>query len=275
MPSTEYKIGNYSIEVPPNFALERFQKDHRLYDRFLPVLAKKINSDKIIVDIGANIGDTLFSIIDECKNPILCIEPSDVYFSYLENNIIKLPSKTSKRIKVIKELVGTGVLSGNLSHSDSGTASIKLSENNIYTKHVELDSFIENSSEVILVKVDTDGFDFDVINSAKKILRDSEPILFWENYVEEDFQMKGFNELYRLLENNGYNCICLFDNFGNIISEERNFNTAKNINAYLLTMAKHNCSRSFYYVDILASTEKNRTAVENAINEYKTTWIYK
>lgn len=271
----KYEIGKYEIEIPPNFALPSFQKNIKLYDRFLPVLAKKLTSNKIIIDVGANIGDTAVAIVQHCKNPIICIEPSDVFFPYLENNIKKLTPDDFNRVKTFKKLVGTGLLSGELYHSVGGTASVKIAENLNTITHIALDKLIENSSDVLLLKVDTDGFDFDVIKSAEKILSDSEPILFWENEISEDFQNKGFDELYSLLTNKGYKYIYIFDNFGNLISEESDFETLKSINSYMYSMTKYGCTRTFYYTDILAVTEKNYLIAKNAINEYKTELINK
>jgi len=270
----KYKIGKYEINIPPNYTLPQNQKSFKLYDRFLPVLAKNISSDKIIIDVGANIGDTAIAIIQQCENPIICIEPSDIFFPYLESNLKLIAPNEFSRVKTIKKLVGTGLISGKLNHT-VGTASIKVAENTDMVTHIELDKLIDDISNVLLLKVDTDGFDFDVIKSAEKILTNSEPILYWENEILEEFQYKGYNELYTLLQCKGYKYLYVFDNFGNLIAEEINYNTLKNINSYVYSMQKLNCTRTFYYADILASTEKNHFRVLNAIAEYKKEWIYK
>jgi FkbM family methyltransferase len=272
---SKYKIGKYEIEIPPNFALPNFQLSFKLYDRFLPVLAKNINSDKVIIDVGANIGDTVIALIQNCKNPIICVEPSDIFFPYLENNLKRISSVDFSRVKTIKKYVGTGLISGTLNHIEAGTASLKVIESSNSITHIALDKLVDDVSNVLLLKVDTDGFDFDVIKSAEEILSKSKPILFWENEISEDFQYKGFDELYSMLEIKGYNYIYIFDNFGNLITEETNFETLKNINSYLYGMKKHNCTRTFYYTDVLASTERNQILVKKAINEYKMEWINK
>jgi FkbM family methyltransferase len=207
----KYEIGKYEIEIPPNFALPMYQNNNKLYDRFLPVLAKKLTCNKsIIIDVGANIGDTAIAVLQHCTNPIICIEPSDVFFPYLEKNLKKLTLNDFNRVKTFKKLVGTGLFSGNISHSVNGTASVNIADSSVsttYNTHTALDELIEDSSNILLLKVDTDGFDFDVIKSAEKILSDSEPILFWENQISEDFQNKGFDELYSLLTIKGYKYI--------------------------------------------------------------------
>lgn len=270
-----YRIGKYEIEIPSNFALPDFQKTHKLYDRFLPVLAKHINSNKIIIDVGANIGDTAIVLVQNCVNPIICVEPSDIYFPYLEGNLNRISNEEFSRIKTIKKFIGTGSIVGKLKHTKGGTASLEVSKSSDLNTHVSLDHLIEDISNVILLKVDTDGFDYDVINSAERILSNSQPILFWENEITEDFQYEGFCQLYSLLESKGYTHIFIFDNFGNLITEECNFETLKNINTYIYSMAKHNCTRTVYYTDILATTERNYSIVKKAIAEYRKEWINK
>jgi len=271
----KYEIGNYEIEIPPNFVLPGFQKEHKLYDRFLPVLASKLSSDGLIIDVGANIGDTTTALLQHCNNPILCIEPSDVFFPYLERNLNKLPHNFSDRVKTIKCLVGTGSFSGELEHSEESTAKVKRNTVNSATTHTALDKLIDDTSKILLLKVDTDGFDFDVIRSAEKILTDSQPILFWENEISEKFQSKGFEELYALLQEKGYTHIYIFDNFGNLITGESDFKTLKDINAYVYSMKQYRCTRTLYYTDILAATGKHHLTVKDAVEEYKSKWINK
>ncbi|MCU0371683.1 MAG: FkbM family methyltransferase [Ignavibacteria bacterium] len=275
---SKYKIGNYEIEIPPDFALPRYQKANRLYDRFLPVLVKNIdteNKNKIIIDVGANIGDTVIALLQNSDNPVICIEPSDFFFPYLERNLKAVPSSVSSRVKTIKKLVGTGLISGTLDHTDGRTATLKVDESQEVSTHVALDKLIDDKSDVILLKVDTDGFDFDVINSAEGILSESNPLLFWENEITEEFQLKGFNKVYELLRVKGYKYVYIFDNYGNLITESEGFDILKNINSYAYSIRKHNCTATFYYTDILAATEKYSLIAQNAVKEYRKEWINK
>ena len=265
----KYQIGDFEIEIPPGYGLPDIQHDHKLYDRFLPILVKFISSNKLIIDIGANIGDTAVSIVQYCENPIICCEPSSVFFPYLERNINQLPNIMSNRITVFNKFVGTGLLTGELDHTSWGTASTRITNGSKLNSYSSLDTLIEESSNVILVKVDTDGFDFDIIKSAEKILSNSEPILYWENQILEEFQLDGYNDLYNILAKHKYNHVFIFDNYGNLITQESNFETLRNLNSYVYSMDKYNCTRSIYYTDILATTDKNYLVVKNAIDEYK------
>lgn len=268
----KYLMGKYQIDIPFNHSLPQYQKANRLYDRFLPVLVKNLDSNKLIIDVGANVGDTTIAIIQNCKNPIYSIEPSELFYSYLEKNIKKLLSSDKERVKCINKFIGTGDFNGQLSHS-GGTARVITASNSDVINYKTLDSIIEDDSVVELIKVDTDGYDFDVLKSSENILIKSEPILFWENQMFKDFQIKGFNNLYNLLQEIGYKYIYIFDNFGNLIIEESDFETLKKINSYVLSMDRNQSTRTYFYTDILASTEKNYSTVKNAISEYKKEWL--
>ena len=121
------KIDNIEISIPPEFPLEKYQEKFKLYDRFLPILVKHINQNGIIVDIGANIGDTLFSIFHNCKNKIICVEPSYMYYNFLTQNYKLLNEVERTRVELINKFIGTGVFSGELVH-EHGTAHIVLND---------------------------------------------------------------------------------------------------------------------------------------------------
>lgn len=97
--TSTYKIGRYELEITPDHGLPVFQRQFKLYDRFLPVLVSKINDkNKTIIDVGANIGDTTIAMLQKCKNSFICIEASDIFFSYLERNIHNLEDGHKNRV---------------------------------------------------------------------------------------------------------------------------------------------------------------------------------
>jgi FkbM family methyltransferase len=211
-----YYISSYKIKIPSSSKLPDYQRLYPLYDRFLPVLAKNLNMDGIIVDVGANVGDTLIAMMQRCDNNFVCIEPSNFFFRYLEENVQRLSTGDKKRVQLIQALVGSGSFSGVL-QKQQGTAKVILDMNskdsscaglpatcepNIL-KYNNLDGLIQSHSDVILLKSDVDGYDFDVIASAKRILLESEPILFFENQIDNDFQYVEFNKFYDFLWGGG------------------------------------------------------------------------
>jgi hypothetical protein len=55
------KFEEYSIELTPDHLLPTYQKNHPKYDRFLPVLVAHLEKGCVIVDVGANVGDSVNS----------------------------------------------------------------------------------------------------------------------------------------------------------------------------------------------------------------------
>ncbi|MDR3340875.1 MAG: FkbM family methyltransferase [Candidatus Symbiothrix sp.] len=282
--NTTYRIDNYNILIPTSFKLPTYQKEFSLYDRFLPVLAKNLNvSDHTIIDVGANVGDTLVAMIQKCHNRFICIEPSDFFFTYLEKNTQNLIPEDAKRVILLKSLVGTGEFSGELKEINGSTASIVLSTTDKSNVEVtenrmtynRLDDIVQHHSDIILLKSDVDGFDFDVIRSAEKIIEESEPILFFENHIDNDFQYIEFDKLYDFLKDKGYLNLYIFDNFGNIIVEKSDYHTLRNINEYVYRMKKYQVTRTFYYTDILVTSDKWLPIVDKAILDYKKNWLTK
>lgn len=266
----EYFIGDNKIILNQGHALPKYQKEHRLYDRFLPILAKHLPKEKIIVDVGANVGDTLISMIQNLDNKFYCIEPSDEFYEYLKKNILLLDKRLQSNIKIFKNLIGTNKFTGTIVENGLGTASLNVSDNSVSnSKTISLDELSKNEKDVILIKVDTDGFDFDVLLSGNTILKDEKPILFWENEIKTENQKNGYNELYDFLESNGYTHLFIFDNFGNLMLENSNFKTLSDLTEYIYSMNQQKSTRTIYYNDILAVCPNNLNIANNAINEYK------
>jgi FkbM family methyltransferase len=267
----KYRIGSYSIYIPKGYPLPSYQHSFRLYDSFLSVLGRNINSNDIIIDIGANIGDSTFLLLQACKNPIISVEPSNKFYPLLVKNINQLPLEEKLRIKTFQKLIGTGDISGALKHI-KGSASLEV--NGTISESVSLDDLIHPKNNIALIKVDTDGFDYDVILSARTILEQSEPIIFWENDIYTERQYQGFNELYPFLNQLGYEYFFIFDNFGNLLLETEDITSLHSINDYLYSIESYDCTRTFHYVDILASTNKFRGHIQTAVSQFKEQLIF-
>ena len=266
----EYFIGDSKIILHSGHALPKYQKEHRLYDRFLPILAKHLPKEKIIVDVGANVGDTLISMIKNLDNKFYCVEPSNEFYEYLKMNISFLDKHLQKNIKIYKNLIGTNNFAGNIVENGLGTASLNIDDNTISnSKTISLDELLKNEKDIILIKVDTDGFDFDVLLSGNTICKNEKPILFWENEVKTEYQKNGYYELYDFLESNGYTHLFIFDNFGNLMLENSNFKTLSDLTEYIYSMNQQKSTRTIYYNDVLAVCPNNLHIANNAINEYK------
>ncbi len=262
---TQYKIGNYLVTLPPNHNLPAFQTAHRLYDRFLPVLCARLSPAGVIVDVGANVGDTVAAIMPTCTNPIVAIEGHMPYFLLLRNNLATIDP--DHRVTPIQALVGAGAQTGTLVASH-GTASLS---NSGSTEFKSLDVILQSwLDQVVLLKVDTDGFDADVISSGMEMIRASKPILFWEGGTVDAV---SFESMYETIAIAGYNRFWVFDNFGNLMLSECSVNELNCLDRYVASQYRHGCTRSIFYIDVLASTDKTANKARDAIADYRRKFI--
>ena len=171
-----------------------------------------------MIDVGANIGDTVSLITDEVNGKFLCIEAEESYFQLLLMNTKNIPNITcSKSLMsdncdtINSELV-----------TKSGTAHISESvsfENKNLERTITVDKLLEKYPEFLaanLVKVDKDGYDYKVIRGSKGLFERTRPILFFElapkyliNIGKED-PISIFKDLLIW----GYTSVLVYDNFG-------------------------------------------------------------
>ena len=175
------RVGNIHLWLPPEHLLPIYKQKYRLYDSFLPVLANRLPKNSIVVDVGANIGDSCKSMygINSSLN-FVCVEPDTKFFKYLKFNTRKIPKPNLFLHKLlVTESGGSFKLVGK-----GGTKSMQIT-NQSSLKTATLDSLcsgINADSQISLIKTDVDGFDFDVLLSGRLIISEKQPLVFTEIY---------------------------------------------------------------------------------------------
>ena len=157
----------------------------------------KINNDLFLcIDIGANVGKYTKLLLTETKSKIISFEPLPLAFKDLQ----KIEQDNPERLKVYNYAIGEKdeTLELNYSNEKSEKASFleNLNELSFYdfknnqkikTKVYCLDTFFSNnpnllSKNIDLVKIDTEGFEFEVLKGAKKMLEQNPP-----KYIQIEF----------------------------------------------------------------------------------------
>lgn len=274
-----YNIGGIDILLPEGHPLPGYQANYRRYDRFLPYIVKRLPKESGVIDIGANCGDTLASIIaagPELK--YLCVEPSDNYFRYLEENIRRTHIYFPE-ILILTSKCLVGVADGDyLLSENAGTATaLKVGSANglnagasmglTKTKLTDLIQLCGEKFKPKLIKIDVDGFDFDVINSGSEIIKAEKPILFFECNPTSEEGFQAYMKTIESLSGVGYKNFSIFDNFGEFIFSTQEAKILPDLMRYFL---KQN-TRTFYYIDILAAAEADAPLIESAIDEFNKT----
>lgn len=179
-PMVDLQIGNQVIKTPLSHQLRLNIKAFPDYNFNLPRLIKyasKFLSNITIIDIGANIGDTVAFIKNYSNAPILCIDGEEKYLAILKQNTVQYDN-----VSVCHALVGKENKEVNVSMKmERGTAYVAEAKNTTRVRTLEniLEEFpaFENSK---ILKVDTDGYDTLILRGCTDFLKKVKPVIFFE-----------------------------------------------------------------------------------------------
>ena len=237
----KYQLGSLLIEMTDRHTLPYYQQQHKLYDRFLPHLAKSLTGD--VIDVGANVGATMAAMAQ--ANPKLeffCAEPQEQFFVALQQNKKLVEDKLQTKARIMKNTIGT--------------------------VGVSLNAVIQEFDyKPDLIKVDVDGMDYDVLNSYKF---DQQPMLYFEADYQTETQLELYKKLIYDLTMKGYCKFFLFDNFGAFMGsvEHDQTNHIDNLFDYIWTLKQKRSTMTIYYLDILAVTPKDALRAARSVNDY-------
>lgn len=184
-----------------------------------------IKEGDLAIDIGANIGDTTVPMALCTGSPGLTLgfDPNPFVFKILQKNASLNPGKTNL-VPVPYAISADGedfyFISSEASFANGGISPVKESKHGKFVfpekiKGVNLKNFLtENYGQWLnrfsFIKVDTEGYDKEIIKSASDLLSQYKPVIVAESFgkATDDAKM----ELYDVIERLGYD-IFYFEDF--------------------------------------------------------------
>ena len=153
-----------------------------------------VKKDDVIIDVGAHIGTYTIPLALQTgdNGKVIALEPNDKNADILEKNIsinklsnvILVRKAAAKQVGMLNlRLTSDPMLSMINSGTDIDTTSVKTTD---------LDSLIDNLSivKVNWLKIDAEGFELEVLEGAKKILKRFSPNIIIETRLENQERMK-------------------------------------------------------------------------------------
>lgn len=218
-PLVEAEVAGIKLVVPLSHSLPEYLKVFPYYASNLGRLAALVKGkypSACVIDIGANIGDSIAIIRRDADVPVLCVEGNPVFLKILVRNAARF-----QRVEVAPAYIGEKDVSvfaddkmlGGTSHiSAGGSREIKIVPiSNILAEHPAFKA-------AKLVKIDTDGFDCKIIRGSADFLAAARPVIFFEYDPlllarQDDDGLSVFEALCGF----GYDSAIVYDNLGHYL----------------------------------------------------------
>jgi FkbM family methyltransferase len=253
-----YVVGPWTITLPFEHRLPSYRRDWRMYDQPLRLIAdglRSLGDDVCAIDVGANVGDSAALISADGRIPVLCVEGDPLYLPYLRRNAAVMGLHVFIEECFVDSREGF-VDPAELDRGDGTTSAVRAldrpAKSGVPVRRLEqLVKRHPAFDRADLIKLDTDGRDFEILLSHERYLEERMSVLFFEYALEHsptdtERSLQCIDMLFRI----GYKRMVVFDNFGNRLFSTSSAEVFGELNLYLLSNARY--GRAVYYFDVCA-----------------------
>ncbi len=263
--------GEMRITLPPGHRLDYYQKFYPSYDAPLLHLGQIISRQSEparAIDIGANIGDSAAILKCAGITEVLCVEGNEHFLPYLHRNVADL-SGVVVEPRYIAPIVGNNELSiltsrGTARLQDAGsnksnTSLSFVSPSELLEKHETFRGFD-------ILKLDTDGFDMDILDQFMTLAADSEAVILFE--CDPVLTSGGVSRIMKSISKlaaAGYSKCAVFDNYGIFVTSLKL--DAADLLSDLLFYAAESGKRggAVSYFDVVAVTQMKSQVIVDLV----------
>jgi FkbM family methyltransferase len=220
-PLVEIRVAGAPLLAPLSHDLPLYQRSFAHYDTALPRLARHLQAARgvplVVVDVGANIGDSAAALLASPDTRVLAIEGEERFFRLLTANV------TANRTPWGDRLTPVHCLLGERAETVAATIDVRRGTGRLRPskKVIALRTLADVVDEhpafrdAGLVKIDTDGFDIAILRGARPWLSAARPVLFFEYdpHFWRPITPDGAR-VFRELADVGYGHLLAYDNFG-------------------------------------------------------------
>ena len=278
-PKRHYEIDGFVLDMGKNHLLSDYQEDCPMFSRFIPYLgglAEEIRGEHgVIVDLGANVGDTVAALIKHTNAAVLCIEPTNEYYHLLNKNLFVMNAE--ERVHTIQAFISNKKKNYQSIVSGGGTAVQQESSQSTIPTFSLPEVFVQCDialDQIALIKTSTSGNDAGAVLSLGDSLREMKPIFYIETDMSMtvdravlDSQLDAYLQMDDYLAAHDYEVCFIFDNFGNLLCKGTP-ETLKDIHRYMYRMAMGKSNRTFYYIYVLACRKELEEQCADAVRRY-------
>jgi FkbM family methyltransferase len=169
------------IRLPLSHVTPLWDTDLAVYDLALPRIAAALARALpgfTMIDVGANVGDTIARVRRLGAWPVLGIEGDPRFCRWLRENVRRDPATT-----LVEAFLGDRSSSAELRLEHSSHTSRLLRSPGAQVSLTTLDDVLDDHPAFrtsALIKTDTDGFELRVLRGGTRYLREARPVVFME-----------------------------------------------------------------------------------------------
>lgn len=218
-PACKMEVAGKQLWMPFSHRLPVYGRPGAEYNKILTRLADfiRISSDRLcLIDVGANIGDTIVMCGVTDADAVLALEPHPLYFGYLQRNFGD--KSNIQKVQLVcgaEDAAPDGVqmktVQGTAQIREATTGEMKMAVVRLDTLLMDYPDFLDCN----LLKIDTDGHDFGVLQGAMGLIERTKPAILFECDVFQNIDyVRDVEEMFKFFTRAGYHDALVYDNWG-------------------------------------------------------------
>jgi len=215
-PLVRFRLEKLTLILPLSHELPFYRRNLPQYALNLGMIAEIAHGkyrNLTMIDVGANVGDSVAIVRAHTHVPILCVEGEDRFFRLLEANTRDLFD-----IELEHAFLGADGDQASAVHLERGTARIELGAGSTRLPLRTLTEVISRHprfARTKFLKLDAEGFDCKIICCESQFLARNKPLLFFE-YHPPLCAAAGYDPfpVFMRLFEVGYSIVMIYENTG-------------------------------------------------------------
>jgi FkbM family methyltransferase len=258
-------VQGVTLALPWSHRLPDYALEFPAYGQNLVAVARVVGDVErepfVVVDVGANVGDSALQILAAVDARILCVEGDPYWLRFLELNV-----RNDSRVTVEPGLVLPDHAGATEAVRARGTTRFVASDAPTGQRTVDAGTLRDRCADlgrVRLVKSDTDGYDTRIVPTLARAWSDEHPVLFFE-YDPPMSRGAGDPDpgaVWSELAASGYDRVYVWDNLGAALGEYPITEVAARAEVLELPVAE----RGYHYWDV-AVLHSEDTALRSGLS---------